>query len=100
MVRSGRVDEIGLLEKNLHGMASRIREHIRDNYLMNLEKRDGRAQSTAIPDPSAFPAKYTADDWRHGLLAKTGRQLQGHSSLKRDVSLYCASAGWTCPSTV
>jgi two-component system sensor histidine kinase YesM len=37
--RSGRVDEIGLLEKNLHGMASRIREHIRDNYLMNLEKR-------------------------------------------------------------
>ncbi|KAA8785475.1 sensor histidine kinase [Paenibacillus amylolyticus] len=37
--RSGRVDEIGLLEKNLHGMASRIREHIRDNYLMNLEKQ-------------------------------------------------------------
>jgi len=39
VVRSGRVDEIGLLEKNLHGMASRIREHIRDNYLMNLEKQ-------------------------------------------------------------
>ncbi|CAI6080996.1 hypothetical protein PAECIP112173_03075 [Paenibacillus sp. JJ-100] len=37
--RSGRVDEIGLLEKNLHGMASRIREHIRDNYMMNLEKQ-------------------------------------------------------------
>lgn len=39
VVRSGRVDEIGLLEKNLHGMSSRIREHIRDNYLMNLEKQ-------------------------------------------------------------
>lgn len=39
VVRSGRVDEIGLLEKNLHGMANRIREHIRDNYLMNLEKQ-------------------------------------------------------------
>lgn len=39
VVRSGRVDEIGLLEKNLHGMASRIREHIRENYHMNLEKR-------------------------------------------------------------
>lgn len=39
VVRTGRVDEIGLLEKNLHGMAGRIREHIRENYQMNLDRR-------------------------------------------------------------
>ncbi|MFB5760607.1 sensor histidine kinase [Paenibacillus medicaginis] len=37
--RSGRTDEIGLLENNLHDMAVRIRSHIQNEYKINLEKR-------------------------------------------------------------
>ncbi|MDP4097151.1 sensor histidine kinase [Paenibacillus sp. P96] len=37
--RSGRTDEIGLLENNLHDMAIRIRSHIQYEYKINLEKR-------------------------------------------------------------
>ncbi|WP_019007175.1 sensor histidine kinase [Cohnella laeviribosi] len=36
---SNRVDEIGLLETKLHHMSHRIREHIKTEYSMNLEKR-------------------------------------------------------------
>lgn len=38
-VRSGRIDEIGLLENNLYDMAIRIRSHIHNEYKINLEKR-------------------------------------------------------------
>lgn len=34
-----RPDEIGLLERSLHGMAGRIREHIQTEYSINLQKR-------------------------------------------------------------
>ncbi|KJD46403.1 sensor histidine kinase [Paenibacillus terrae] len=34
-----RPDEIGLLERSLHGMAGRIREHIQTEYSMNLQKK-------------------------------------------------------------
>ncbi|ALP36204.1 histidine kinase [Paenibacillus sp. IHB B 3084] len=36
---STRPDEIGLLERSLHGMAGRIREHIQTEYSMNLQKK-------------------------------------------------------------
>ncbi len=36
---SGRIDEIGLLETRLNGMSHRIREHIKTEYSMSLEKK-------------------------------------------------------------
>ncbi|MGG1652088.1 sensor histidine kinase [Paenibacillus sp. NRS-1780] len=36
---STRPDEIGMLERSLHGMAGRIREHIQTEYSMNLQKK-------------------------------------------------------------
>ncbi|KAF6577840.1 sensor histidine kinase [Paenibacillus sp. EKM212P] len=36
---STRPDEIGLLERSLHGMAGRIREHIQAEYSINLQKK-------------------------------------------------------------
>ncbi|SFE15056.1 two-component system, sensor histidine kinase YesM [Paenibacillus algorifonticola] len=36
---SGRMDEIGLLETKLYNMSHRIREHIKSEYSMNLEKK-------------------------------------------------------------
>ncbi|EHS59203.1 sensor histidine kinase [Paenibacillus sp. Aloe-11] len=36
---STRPDEIGLLERSLHGMAGRIREHIQTEYSINLQKK-------------------------------------------------------------
>lgn len=37
--QSNRVDEIGLLETKLYNMSYRIREHIKTEYSMNLEKK-------------------------------------------------------------
>lgn len=36
---SNRIDEIGLLETKLHNMSHRIREHIKTEYSMDLEKK-------------------------------------------------------------
>ncbi|WP_341282405.1 sensor histidine kinase [Paenibacillus sp. FSL H8-0537] len=36
---SGRMDEIGLLETKFYNMSHRIREHIKSEYSMNLEKK-------------------------------------------------------------
>lgn len=39
LVQTNRVDEIGLLESKLYNMSYRIREHIKTEYSMNLEKK-------------------------------------------------------------
>ncbi|GGG16648.1 sensor histidine kinase [Paenibacillus abyssi] len=42
---SNRIDEIGLLEWNMQNMSHRIREHIRTEYIINLEKRTAQLKA-------------------------------------------------------